>query len=238
MMRDWFDPDPSTGKTRDKCYHELDKDSAAYKEVVQELFSRIHQGNSKLFQRAVNNDRYDTEGNSAIDYVPERIRNNALKINVKKVYQVQDLNAVEACALYIRQLKRTFGEDKAHMIHGYHGTSKDTAFEIVDQPILNFDRSKTIHKACGDGTYFDRLFHVANFHALEHSPDKKTGCIILTEIYYTKIADTSRGKRRPPNCDCGGSNGTKEPQWIVTTTNDNQTRIKNIIEYEWDGPPL
>ena len=234
MMSKWSDPDSSSGETRDHCTIKLDLKSDEAIEVCNALFSSINRGSTKLLKKFGNADPRDKEGNDAVGYVPHEIKVDATNVEITDVYRVQKVVDVERCSLYITQAARwKKGREHVKMVQVYHGTKPTTAWDIIRNGISGFDRSYTSHKAFGDGTYFG-LPQVSMYHALKDSPDKRTGCLMASQLYYTKIGCTKGGTRLPRDCDCGGS-GTDENMWIFTAVHDMQARPEYLIMFTWKG---
>jgi hypothetical protein len=231
MMSEWVDPKSwahkMRGERKDHCAVLLPEGNPVREKVIDGFFRAACEGDSKLFRRTCGRDPRDTEGNAAIDYIGN-FKQTAMDIDILEVYQVQKMVDVDGCNFYSNFLESTYG--KANMMYGYHGTDVNTAYKIVEQKGSSFDRSMTITDACGPGVYFGRYPHVSMHHALNGNPNG-TGCLMVSEIYYNKIANTRFKVARPEDFDCGGS-GTGEKQWIVTSTKDNQSRPVFLIIFK------
>jgi hypothetical protein len=234
MMANWTDPDPSSGAKRGHCLIPIDLNSKEADEVRDTLFRSINKGSTKLLRKLGNADPQDKEGNYAIHYVPEEIKNDAGNLDVTEILRVQKATDIGRCDLYVQQAGEwKGGVEHVKVMDVYHGTKSTIANDIVMHGIAGFDRSQTHSKAFGDGTYFG-LPQVSIYHAIKDSPDKRTGCLMASQLYYTKIGCTKNSNRLPRDCDCGGS-GTDENAWIYTAVNDLQARPVHLIMFTWKG---
>ena len=243
IPEDWEIPDPSKGEegSREECVIELSKDSIEYKMVEKELRAGADRGSTEYM-------RYGGGGgHHSISYVKAEIQRNPQDWEITKVFRIQNATSYIHGETHAMKLKAR-GAGSIQRILAFHGTDKKSAHENIAKE--GFNRNFTKNHAYGRATYHARATQLALQHALLKTPQREDGCIVVSEIIFSKIGVTDQHSLEPPpGCDLGGcSNGpiardlggpSNGPNaCILASFNDNQAVAKYIAEFKWTGPRI